>query len=579
MKRGNVLLFSILLMLFFTTDFFAQVIYSEDFESGTANAGWYYYPNPSTGLPEETVVAAPMTNAPSALTGGGNFLGYLQDSDGSFTGSATALNGAVSLANYSIEADVYCYVNEPLSAYTGLVVYADTTLKDFYKLRADFDASDRINFSGRKSDPNTFLPLFNKDFKGVDNPGLFPTVSGWHKMKIEVRNTSANETSFWCYFDGQLLAGCPIIDTTSTRNTSGSFGLYAFQQSSGGIPGYFDNIVVEELPTILYSEDFESGTANAGWYYYPNPSTGLPEETVVAAPMTNAPSALTGGGNFLGYLQDSDGSFTGSATALNGAVSLANYSIEADVYCYVNEPLSAYTGLVVYADTTLKDFYKLRADFDASDRINFSGRKSDPNTFLPLFNKDFKGVDNPGLFPTVSGWHKMKIEVRNTSANETSFWCYFDGQLLAGCPIIDTTSTRNTSGSFGLYAFQQSSGGIPGYFDNIVIKQLQSTTSVDDKYVFNVPEEFYLAQNYPNPFNPSTNIIYNIKEAGNVSLIIYDILGERVKTLVSQFQSPGQYSVSWNGLNSAGNQVRSGIYIYSLQTNNAVISKKMLMLK
>ncbi|MEB2355725.1 MAG: hypothetical protein OZ915_11155, partial [Ignavibacteriales bacterium] len=77
MKRGNVLLFSILLMLFFTTDFFAQVIYSEDFESGTANTGWYYYPNPSTGLPEETVVAAPMTNAPSALTGGGNFLGYL----------------------------------------------------------------------------------------------------------------------------------------------------------------------------------------------------------------------------------------------------------------------------------------------------------------------------------------------------------------------------------------------------------------------------------------------------------------------------------------------------------------------
>ncbi|HQI39690.1 MAG TPA: FlgD immunoglobulin-like domain containing protein [Ignavibacteriaceae bacterium] len=579
MKRGTILLFSALFLLFFSTDFFAQVIYSEDFESGTANAGWYYYPNPSTGLPEETVVAAPMSNAPSPLAGGGNFMGHLQDLDGSYTGSATALNGATSLANYSIEADVYCYVNEPLSAYTGLVVYADTTLKDFYKLRADFDANDRINFSGRRSDPNTFLPLFNKDFKGVDNPGLFPTVSGWHKMKIEVRNTSENETSFWCYFDGQLLAGCPIVDTTSNRNKSGSFGLYAFQQSSNGIPGYFDNIVVEELPTILYSEDFESGTANAGWYYYPNPSTGLPEETVVAAPMSNAPSPLAGGGNFMGHLQDLDGSYTGSATALNGATSLANYSIEADVYCYVNEPLSAYTGLVVYADTTLKDFYKLRADFDANDRINFSGRRSDPNTFLPLFNKDFKGVDNPGLFPTVSGWHKMKIEVRNTSENETSFWCYFDGQLLAGCPIVDTTSNRNKSGSFGLYAFQQSSNGIPGYFDNIVVKQLQSTTSVDEKYDYGIPEEFYLAQNYPNPFNPSTSIIYNIKEAGNTSLIIYDILGARVKTLVSQFQSAGQYNVTWDGLNDAGNQVRSGIYIYSLQTNNAVISKKMLLLK
>ncbi len=80
-------------------------------------------------------------------------------------------------------------------------------------------------------------------------------------------------------------------------------------------------------------------------------------------------------------------------------------------------------------------------------------------------------------------------------------------------------------------------------------------------------------------FNAISYIIYNIKEAGNVSLIIYDILGERVKTLVSQFQSAGQYSVSWNGLNNAGNQVRSGVYIYSLQTNNVVINKKMLMLK
>ena len=569
MKKGTFLLFSVLFTFFLTIQTFSQVIFSEDFESGTANAEWRSY-----DAGEDIVIAKPMADAPQALATGGNYVGWLQDLDGSFTGSAVSLNGATTLANYSIEADVYCYVGAVPSGYTGLVVYADSSLRDFYKLRADFDASDRINFSGRKSDPNTFLPLFSKDFKGVDNPGLFPTVDGWHKMKVEVRATSASETSFWCYFDGTLLAGCPIVDTTSTRNTSGSFGFYAFQQSAAGIPGYFDNVVVEALPTTIFSEDFESGTANAEWRSY-----DAGEDIVIAKPMADAPQALATGGNYVGWLQDLDGSFTGSAVSLNGATTLANYSIEADVYCYVGAVPSGYTGLVVYADSSLRDFYKLRADFDASDRINFSGRKSDPNTFLPLFSKDFKGVDNPGLFPTVDGWHKMKVEVRATSANETSFWCYFDGTLLAGCPIVDTTSTRNTSGSFGFYAFQQSAAGIPGYFDNVIVKQFQSPTSVEDIEITAVPEEFYLSQNYPNPFNPSTTISYRLKEALNVSLIIYDALGRKVKTLVSEFKNPGYYTAVWDGLNDSGIKVNSGIYLYTLSSDKMFESRKMILLK
>ncbi|NWF87824.1 MAG: T9SS type A sorting domain-containing protein [Ignavibacteriaceae bacterium] len=329
----------------------------------------------------------------------------------------------------------------------------------------------------------------------------------------------------------------------------------------------------------IYSEDFESGSADAGWYFYPNPSTGLPEEITTVLPMDSVPAALAGGGNFVGLLQDADGSYTGSAVSLNGDPTLTNYSIEADVYCYVGAAPSAYTGLVVYGDTTKKDFYKLRVDFDASDRINFSGRKTDPNTFLPLFNKDFKGVDNPGLFPTVSGWHKIKIGVYNTGAGETSFWCYFDGQLLAGCPVIDTTSTRNTAGSFGLYSFQQSASGLRAYYDNIVVNPFQAPTAIEDQDRPYIPEDISLAQNYPNPFNPSTNIIYNLKDAQNVSLIIYDVLGEKVKTLVSQNQSAGQYTVTWNGDNDLGNKVKSGIYIYTLKTNDVFVSKKMLMLK
>ncbi|MCK9211727.1 MAG: hypothetical protein M0P61_12890, partial [Ignavibacteriaceae bacterium] len=121
--------------------------------------------------------------------------------------------------------------------------------------------------------------------------------------------------------------------------------------------------------TVIFTENFESGSVNAAWAtYYKN------EDMLVAKPMANAPKALATGGSYVGLLQDIDGTYTGSAVATAGDLSLKDYSIEADVYCYVsNAGGSAYTGLVVYADSTKRDFFKIRADFDASDRVNLSG--------------------------------------------------------------------------------------------------------------------------------------------------------------------------------------------------------------
>ena len=311
----------------------------------------------------------------------------------------------------------------------------------------------------------------------------------------------------------QFHSGTPIADQRPRGLAFSPDGEYAYVTVFGstGCPAFQKF----KKPTVsaIFTEDFESGTANAAWEtFYSDPVTGVPEETVVAVPMASVPVSLTGGGNYVGLLQDINGSFTGSAVAMAGLVSLKNYSIEADVYCYANPTPSGYTGLVVYADSTRpqRDFYKMRADFDASNRINFSGLKSDPNTFQPLFNVNFSGTVYPGGYPTSDGWHKMKVEVRASGDNETSFWCYFDGNLLPGCPIKDTTSTRLTAGKFGLYSFQQDADGIAAYFDNIVVKQLQPVTSVEDIDNPGIPEEHYLSQNYPNPFNPTTNISYKL---------------------------------------------------------------------
>jgi hypothetical protein len=280
----------------------------------------------------------------------------------------------------------------------------------------------------------------------------------------------------------------------------------------------------------------------------------------------------------VGYLQDINGSYSGSAVAVAGTTDLKDYSIEADVYVYVNQPLSGYTGLVVYADSSKHDFYKLRADFDASNRLNFSGLKSDPNTYLPLFSYDYKGANNTGRFPTTDGWHKLKVEIRSTDATKNTIWSYLDDTLLNVSPITDTSSTRLTSGQFGLYSFQQDADGIPAYFDNIIVKTLAPLGIVKQVSSLNVAD-FSLEQNYPNPFNPSTQINYQVARPGYVSLKIFDQTGREVKTLVSNEQSVGRYSVQWDGRDAAGKTVSSGIYFYTLQSDKVNISKKMLLLK
>ena len=96
---------------------------------------------------------------------------------------------------------------------------------------------------------------------------------------------------------------------------------------------------------------------------------------------------------------------------------------------------------------------------------------------------------------------------------------------------------------------------------------------------YNDPDNYSLSQNYPNPFNPSTTLKYALKEDRYVKLNIYNMLGQRVKTLVNVFQSAGYKQVIWNGTNENGVKVPSGLYIYRIEAGDFVDTKKMLLLK
>ncbi len=85
--------------------------------------------------------------------------------------------------------------------------------------------------------------------------------------------------------------------------------------------------------------------------------------------------------------------------------------------------------------------------------------------------------------------------------------------------------------------------------------------------------------NYPNPFNPETTIEMNIPVAGKTKLIIYNSRGQLVKTLVDNVLDEGTSYVTWNGTDSKGNPISSGIYVYKLDTGNQTATRKMILLK
>ncbi|MFH0735319.1 MAG: alpha-amylase family glycosyl hydrolase [bacterium] len=177
-------------------------------------------------------------------------------------------------------------------------------------------------------------------------------------------------------------------------------------------------------------------------------------------------------------------------------------------------------------------------------------------------------LNHSSMYVTVIGNFDMVSLDINPQFQSTGKWYdYFSG---------DSITVSNTSqlisllpGEFHVYSTVRM--GYPG--DDVLV-------NVEDNYNNNCTIiDFELEQNYPNPFNPETQIKYNLPNADFISLKIYDILGNEIKTLVNGYQYSGSYTLTWSGDNNSGTKVSSGVYFYSLQTNNKNITRKMMLVK
>ena len=97
--------------------------------------------------------------------------------------------------------------------------------------------------------------------------------------------------------------------------------------------------------------------------------------------------------------------------------------------------------------------------------------------------------------------------------------------------------------------------------------------------VAELPTSFDLAQNYPNPFNPATTVKYQVPSPVAVEVTVYNVLGEKVVTLVNEVQPAGYYTVQWNGRDSRNQTAPSGLYFYTMRAGDFSAVKKMMLMK
>lgn len=139
------------------------------------------------------------------------------------------------------------------------------------------------------------------------------------------------------------------------------------------------------------------------------------------------------------------------------------------------------------------------------------------------------------------------------------------------------TNTNSDPDNFLLYLVDRDPSDNVGSFTVLIERDFM--TSVSSTETQGKVETLYLKQNYPNPFNPTTTIEYEVPMSGMIKLEIFNVLGQKIKTVIDERKTIGRYKVIWDGTNDLGEKVSNGNYFYTLRIDNQVEIKKMIFLK
>ncbi len=232
-----------------------------------------------------------------------------------------------------------------------------------------------------------------------------------------------------------------------------------------------------------------------------------------------------------------------------------------------------YTGLAYYNTHTTAPYVDSLFGFVRAESVIGGAPDLQLEVTFSPFTTDLATYWPVGTAPSVSAFgvngrgeisHLYRSATPETSVNE-------------GQPVgIVTQLAQGQTFLFGFHLWYMQEADARQLIDWIMERV---PTDAPEQQESALPETFALAQNYPNPFNPNTIIAYSVPAKSHVRLEVFNILGQSVRTLVDESKGAGDYEVTWNGRDSRGQSVSTGVYLYRLRVGEAVLTKKMLLLK
>ncbi|MEW6509864.1 MAG: FlgD immunoglobulin-like domain containing protein [Bacteroidota bacterium] len=402
----------------------------------------------------------------------------------------------------------------------------------------------------------------------VDNipDGVDIKLGAWVKTS-GVNTSPANDAArwqlkFWFYDTlGALIGGVPFVlnvdQSAATRDwyadTNGvgtvNLPVKAYQMKislEGGTDAtgtvWMDNVIFVGRANAWAGQNWNGfADADSGWQYWIAPTGGNDGETY----------------------------FPGSGVTTEQAHS-GSYSLK------VAAPVGRQTGeLVWFTETMPIPANSAGKKYVLSSWVKTSGIKKD-SVFNASYALGFTWTWHRKMFVDAGGWDEFgsgeyRFVLKDTSTNWTQY------QVIIEVPDNSVRAVSIRPRAFNLWT------GV-AWYDDMAINPIDAVgTGVDDPGPIpgsgEIPNAFRLEQNYPNPFNPSTTIVFDLPVRSPLRLEVYNIIGQKVRTLVDGIQPAGRWTMVWNGRDDAGAPAASGIYFCRMVTPDHALTTKMLLLK